>query len=61
MIIHHQTNVAAFAGNHVVYWIGQPLFQYRVSITTAAAANNEIEQARSVSRFVFPRVFGRVN
>ena len=61
MIIHHQSNVAAFAGNHVYYWIGQPLFQSRISATTAPPANTEIEQARASFRFVFPRVFGRVN
>ena len=38
MIIHHQNNVAAFAGAHVFYWMLQPLFQYRISVTTAAAA-----------------------
>jgi len=30
-------------------------------IPTAAAANEEIEQARSISRFIFSGVFGRVN
>ena len=30
-------------------------------IPTAAATNNEIEQARSISRFIFSRIFGRVN
>jgi len=26
MIVQHQNNVAAFAGNHVAFWAGQPLF-----------------------------------
>ena len=34
---------------------------YPIVTTAAAAANEEIEQARSVSRFVFSRVHGRVN
>ena len=36
MIIYHQNNVAAFAGNHVVYWVGQPLLGYRISDTSSA-------------------------
>ena len=38
MIIYHQRNIAAFAGNHIVYWIGQPLRirQHRISVTSAA-------------------------
>jgi len=35
-------------------------FMYN-GIATGAAANNEIEQARSISRFIFSRLFGRVN
>jgi hypothetical protein len=61
MIIHHQNNVAAFAGNHVVYWVGQPLFQWRISITSGAAGVDLIAQARSISRLVFSRTWGRVN
>lgn len=61
MIIYHQDNVAAFSGGHTVYWIGQPLQAQRVSKTTVAAANEEIEQARSISRFMHSRLFGRVN
>lgn len=59
MIVYHQNNVAAFAGGHTNYWPGQ--LQQRVSITTAAPSNEEIEQARSISRFMNSRVFGRVN
>ena len=61
MIIHHQDNVAAFAGAHTIYWPTQPLGFQRISITSAGAANELIEQARAVSRFVASRVFGRVN
>lgn len=61
MIIHHQDNIAAFGGAHTVYWPTQPLGFQRVSVTTAAAANELIEQARSISRFTFTRIFGRVN
>jgi hypothetical protein len=61
MIVFHQNNVAAFAGNHVVIWLGQPILRQRVSVTSAAAANNLIEQARSVARFTHTRIFGRVN
>lgn len=60
MIIYHQNNIAAFAGNHVIYWLFQPL-SFRISKTSAGAANNEIEQARSLMRFVHSRIFGRVN
>lgn len=35
-------------------------FMYN-GIPTGVAANNEIEQARSISRFIFSRIFGRVN
>lgn len=38
MIIYHQSNVAAFAGNYTFYWMGQPLLQSRISVTTAAPA-----------------------
>lgn len=62
MIIYHQNNVAAFAGNHVYYWVGQPIIQaYRISATSAAPTEVLISQARSLSRFVFSRMFGRVN
>jgi len=61
MIIHHQNNLAAFKGNHVYYWLPQGLIQQRISVTSAAAVNTMIEQARGVSRFTFSRVFGRVN
>jgi hypothetical protein len=37
MTIYHQNNIAAFAGNHIFYWVGQPLFHQRISITSAAA------------------------
>ena len=58
MIIYHKNHTAAFTGAHIIY---QVYPRQRISITTAAAANELIEQARSVSRFVFTRVFGRVN
>ena len=35
MIIYHQNNVAAFAGNHVVYWVGQPLLRYQINNTSS--------------------------
>ncbi len=61
MIIHHQNNIAAFAGNHVIYWVGQPLFQFRISITSAAAAEVLISQFRQKFRGVPARLWGRVN
>jgi hypothetical protein len=61
MIIYHQSNIAAFAGNHVFYWIGQPFLHPRITITSAAAAVTLIAQSRTVSRFVSARVYGRVN
>jgi len=63
MIIYHQNNVGGFAGAHTWYWQFQPVGQHqqRVSITSAAAANQLIEQARSVARFTFTRLFGRIN
>lgn len=39
MIIHHQNNLSAFAGNHVVYWVGQPMLQYRIAKTSAILIN----------------------
>lgn len=38
MIIYHQENVAAFAGQQVWYWQFQAVLQSRISATTAAAA-----------------------
>lgn len=61
MIIYHHTRVAAFTGAHRFFWVGQPLFGFRIAVTTAAPANEEIEQARAMFRFVGSRVFGRVN
>lgn len=61
MIIHHQNNVAAFAGNHVWYWVGQPLFQWRISVTTAVGGAVLISQFCSLFRAVPTRIFGRVN
>lgn len=61
MVVYHQRNVAAFAGNLVWYWAGQPFLHQQVSITSAAASVTIVAQARSVSRFVGARVFGRVN
>jgi len=62
MIIYHQNNVAKLKGNHVFYMLRPHGYaSFVVSKTSAAAANNEIEQARSGFRFVFSRVHGRVN
>jgi hypothetical protein len=61
VIIYHQDNVGGFSGAQTFYWGLQPLFGQRATITTAAPANEEIEQSRSIMRFVFFRVFGRVN
>ncbi len=60
MIIQHQNNVAAFAGNHVVYWVGQPLFQWRIS-AAVAVTDVLISQFRQKFRGVSSRVWGRVN
>lgn len=38
MIIYHQNNVAAFAGNYTWYWQFQPIIYSRISVTSAAAA-----------------------
>ncbi len=40
---------------------GQQLLRWRHALPGAAPSNEEIEQARSNMRFVFSRVFGRVN
>jgi len=58
MIIYHKNHTAAFTGAHIIY---QVYPRQCITITSEAAANNMIEQARSISRFVFTRVFGRVN
>ena len=60
MIIYHQTNVGGLAGASIYYGT---LTRYMVvySETTAAAANTEIELSRSTGRFIFSRLFGRVN
>ena len=61
MIIYHKSNIAAFAGAHKSLWLGQQFLQKLIAVTTAAPANEEIEQARSAFRFVFSRVWGSVN
>jgi hypothetical protein len=61
MIVYHQRNVGGFAGAHVAYWLPNQLIERRVSITSAAPTNVLVSQARSNQRFVFGRVFGRVN
>ncbi len=38
MIIFHQDNVAAFAGNHTRYGVGQALQQQRISISLVGKA-----------------------
>ena len=44
MIINHQSNVAAFAGAHVLYWPTQPLLTHRISgrSVTGVAVGNTI-------------------
>lgn len=44
MIIYHQNNVAAFAGNHVWYWFLQPLVQLhmRIGVSPAAGVANQL-------------------
>jgi len=37
MIIYHQSNLGALAGNHAWYWAGQFLLRPRIAIVTAAA------------------------
>ena len=61
MIIYHQNNLAAFAGNIKGMWQFQPFMTHRISVTSAAALNNTIEQSRANMRFVASRLFGRVN
>ena len=36
MIIRHQTNISAFAGNHVYYWLPQQLLGQAISINSGA-------------------------
>lgn len=60
MIFHQQTNIAAFAGNFRPIWIFQPFRQF-ISLTSAGPSVQLVAQARSVSRFVQSRTFGRVN
>lgn len=38
MIIHHQDNVAAFAGAHTWYWPLNPLLFRRIAVTSAVVA-----------------------
>jgi hypothetical protein len=62
VIIYHQRNVAAFAGNHTYWFLPKQVQVTRVTAAGGAGpANNEIEQARGLFRFVHTRVFGRVN
>lgn len=35
MIIHHQTNVAAFAGNHRYWFLPNQIIVYRITASTA--------------------------
>lgn len=44
MIIYHQENVAAFAGNHTWYFQFQPILQSRISATSAVPAGAIINQ-----------------
>ena len=61
MIIHHQKNIAAFAGNHIYFDMLKSIVVQQISVTSASVANQAIEQARSKFRFIFSRIFGRVN
>lgn len=61
MIIWHQTKFAKQAGNHVRVDMLRTFVINQIAATSAAPANEEIEQARSTMRFVFSRIFGRVN
>ena len=62
MIVYHQNNVAAFAGNHVYYMLRPHGYaSYLVSVTSAAPSVTIIAQARTVARFVQSRVYSRVN
>ncbi len=62
MIIYHQKNVAAFAGNHRYLWLPQQVIVSRIAVTGAAPPGDDtIAQSRSQHRFVFSRVHGRVN
>ena len=38
MILHHQDNVAAFAGGHTYWWLPQQIVNGYISVTTAAVA-----------------------
>lgn len=38
MILHHQDNVAAFAGGHTYWWLPQQIVHGYISVTTAAVA-----------------------
>ena len=48
MIIHHQDNIAAFAGGQTFYWPTQPLFFQRVTITSAAPTLPPIDEGMLV-------------
>lgn len=61
MIVRHQRNVAAFVGAHTTWFLPGQIVEGFVSVTSAAPTNVTISQARSVGRFIFARVFGRVN
>ena len=47
MIIYHQNNVAAFAGNMTYLWVGQPLFTQLISVTSAGPTFNVVWAAQS--------------
>ena len=61
MIIYHQKNVAAVVNGHTYWFLPNQIVANRITVTSAAAANQLIEQARSIHRFVMTRVHGRVN
>jgi hypothetical protein len=61
MIVKHQTNIAAFAGNHVQYWAFQLPAQQISSTTGGVPGPSLISQIKGMGRFVSARIFGRIN
>ncbi len=61
MIIYHQKHLAGFAGAHTYWFLPNQKIVTRVAVAAGAPSNTTIEQARSIQRFVFSRVWGRVN
>jgi len=57
-MIYLKNNIATFKGGLSRYTSVRQQF---ISANTAALADSLIAQSKSISRFVFSRVFGRVN